>query len=425
MECNGHGLVALKINTSTPSFSGCGATCAAPSWNSGGSTTFGPPIVAGGAVWVADIGGTGLYGYDAATGAQIFHSANFGVNHFTTPSEAGGQIFVSAGTVVRSFNMTFGCKSVAQSANPVAMAMVGKQVTVTAAASGCPNPSPQYRFWIKAPGASLYTEVQPYGASAVFNWNTTGLTPGVYRINVWARDASSPGGFGNTYGRWDTYNANLVYTLTAGCPSVSDTASPVSPAMAGTTVNVTASAPGCLNPLFEFWVLAPGAALYTLGQGYSPSAVFSWHSPVTTGTYRLTVWVRDNSSSGIFHNSSGRWDAYNANLLYTLTAGCPAVGDSASPPSNAAVGTTVVITASARGCPNPLYEFWVLAPGAALYTHGQGYGTNPVFSWNTTGLAKGTYRITVWVRDNSSVGVFHNSTGRWDAYNASLLFTLT
>src|SRR4029077_3878491 len=53
VDCEGQGLVALNVNTSTPSFSPCNAACAAPDWHAGAGTTFGPPIVAGGAVWVA------------------------------------------------------------------------------------------------------------------------------------------------------------------------------------------------------------------------------------------------------------------------------------------------------------------------------------------------------------------------------------
>ena len=106
LECEGRGLVALNINTSTPSFSPCDATCAAPNWHVGGGTTFGPPIVAGHAVWAATNGG-GLYALDAASGAQVFHSASFGVNRFVTPAEAGGQVFVPSFDVIRSFNMTF------------------------------------------------------------------------------------------------------------------------------------------------------------------------------------------------------------------------------------------------------------------------------------------------------------------------------
>jgi len=104
VECDGQGLVALSVNTSTSSFSVCDATCAAPDWSAGGATTFGPPIVAGGAVWVANDGG-GLYAFNASTGAQIFHSAGFGINRFVTPAEAGGQVFVPSHRVIRSFNM--------------------------------------------------------------------------------------------------------------------------------------------------------------------------------------------------------------------------------------------------------------------------------------------------------------------------------
>jgi PQQ-like domain len=102
VECDGHGLVALNVNAAAPSFSPCDAICAAPDWHAGGTTTFGPPIVAGGAVWVA--GNSGLYAFDATTGAQIYHSAAFGTNRFVTPSEAGGQVFVPSHTVIRSFS---------------------------------------------------------------------------------------------------------------------------------------------------------------------------------------------------------------------------------------------------------------------------------------------------------------------------------
>jgi len=104
VECEGHGLVALSVNTSTNSFSPC-TTCASPDWNAGGTATFGPPIVAGGAVWVAD--NSGLYAFNTATGAQVYHSASFGINRFVTPAEAGGQVFVPSHTVIRSFQMNF------------------------------------------------------------------------------------------------------------------------------------------------------------------------------------------------------------------------------------------------------------------------------------------------------------------------------
>lgn len=104
LECDGHGLVALNVDTSVPAFTACGTVCPAPDWQAGGSNTFGPPIVAGGVVWVA--GNNGLYGFNATTGAQVYHSATFGTNRFVTPAEAGGQVFVPSHLVIKSF--TFG-----------------------------------------------------------------------------------------------------------------------------------------------------------------------------------------------------------------------------------------------------------------------------------------------------------------------------
>jgi outer membrane protein assembly factor BamB len=103
VECEGRGLVAISVNTSTPSFAPCDSACTAPDWSAGSGTTFGPPIVAGGAVWAASNGG-GLYAFNATTGAQIYHSAGFGINRFVTPAEAGGQVFVPSRTVIRSFS---------------------------------------------------------------------------------------------------------------------------------------------------------------------------------------------------------------------------------------------------------------------------------------------------------------------------------
>ena len=345
------------------------------------------------------------------TGLQIGQAYKFSV----TATNSDGSDIADSNTVIAG-----ACTAVSDTANPGSPQLSGTEVAISATASVCPNP--EFEFWVLAPGATLYTLGQGYSPSPVFHWDTSGLVAGTYRITVWSRDHSSAGESGNGSGRWDAYNAKLLFTVTSlACTAVSEVASPASAAMVGTTAKITAIASGCPNPLYEFWIKAPGASLYTLAHTYSTSAVWSWNTAgLTKGTYRINVWVRDNSSSGTFGNSSGRWDAYNANLTYTLTAGCPAVKYTTSPPSAAAAGTTVTVTAGATGCPNPFYEFWILAPGAKLYKLEQGYSTNPAYTWHTTGLAKGTYRITVWVRDNSSSGIFHNSSGRWDAYSSTL-----
>jgi len=41
----------------------------------------------------------------------------------------------------------------------------------------------------------------------------------------------------------------------------------------------------------------------------------------------------------------------------------------------------------------------------------QAYSTSATFNWNTTALAAGTYRFSVWVRDATSSGISCNSLG--------------
>src|SRR5260370_40702093 len=45
----------------------------------------------------------------------------------------------------------------------------------------------------------------------------------------------------------------------------------------------------------------------------------------------------------------------------------------------------------------------------------QAYSTSSTFNWSTTGAAAGTYSLSVWVRDASSIGTTADGGGRYDA----------
>ncbi len=517
LSCESRGLVALQVNTSTPLFSNCDATCAGPSWNAGGFSP-GPPIVAGGAVWAVDTNGGGLYGFNASTGAQIYHSASFGVTHFTTPTEAGGQIFVGSGTIIRSFTLVTGCSSVTlaaappnsaptnttvtltatatgpncvtpqyrfftrpaagswtmvqdysssntfswttttiaggyylgvhartsgssapyesftsiaytltpttcasvtASAAPPSPSTSGTPVTITGSATGCPNP--HYQFWILNPGSSTWTIAQAYSTMAAFNWTTTGLAAGTYNFSVWARDAGSAGVYSSSLGTYDAF-VGKAYTLTiaGACTSVTVGAAPASPQPSGTPVTFTGSAVGCTSPNYQFWILNPGSSTWTIAQAYSPTATFSWTTTgKVAGAYHFSVWVRDSGSPGTNSNSLGTYDAF-VGATYTLTSTpCTSVTLTPAPPSPQVHGTAITFTGAASGCANPLYQFWMLAPGSSTWTIVQAYSTTATFSWNTTGLPAGTYRFSVWARDSGSAGTNSNSLGTYDTFAGS------
>ena len=88
------GLRALQVDTAAPSFS--------RAWQGPGDAT-GPPIVAGGLVWVR--GGGRLYGLDPTSGATTLTLAGVDTAYnFSTPSASGGALLYAGNNAVRSFS---------------------------------------------------------------------------------------------------------------------------------------------------------------------------------------------------------------------------------------------------------------------------------------------------------------------------------
>jgi hypothetical protein len=198
---------------------------------------------------------------------------------------------------------------------------------------------------------------------------------------------------------------------------VTASAAPPKGAMAGTVVTLSGTASGgCSSPQYKFWILGPASGgVWNMVQDYSASTSYTWStlSTQTLGTYRISVWLKGAASTNSY-------DSYDASLYYMLTAGCPSVTESSVPASTAAAGTVVTINAASSGCPNPRYKFWILGPASGgVWTMVQDYSASASYTWNTSASqTKGTYRFSVWIRDNSSAASY-------DAYDASEYFNLT
>lgn len=308
-----------------------------------------------------------------------------------------------------------GCAAVVASTAPSSAAAVGTAVTVTATAQQCANPGALYEFWRQAPGTATWQLVQPYSTTASWSWNTAGNQPGTYRFSVWARDSASGGVYGNSLGRWDSYTAFTYTLVSTPCTAATATILPFASAAIGTAVTVSATSSGCPHPLYEFWLLPAGSSTWKLTQAYSTSATFAWSTAAApAGAYRLSVWARDASSGGRQGNSLGSWDAYAA-PSYQLAIPCSSVTVS-SPAATSAAGAVVSIAAAASACPNPLFAFWMLAPGSSTWQLVQQYSVSRTLAWVTSGRAPGRYRFSVWAKDANSSGTAGDSLGRWDAY---------
>jgi cell wall-associated protease len=165
---------------------------------------------------------------------------------------------------------------------------------------------------------------------------------------------------------------------------------PSSTKPAGTTQTWTASATGCPNPIFEFWIKFLNGHWYKK-QSYSPTATFSWNSSgFPPGQYTVVVHVKQSGSTKTY-------EAY-AVAKETLT-GCTAATISQSS-TTSHPGTDVTFTASSATCPNPIYRFWMR--DTAGKWHLMQTGASNVFVWHNTGYGKGSYRIVVWANQNNS-----------------------
>jgi hypothetical protein len=352
--------------------------------------------------------------YSAARPDPLDANAVWGTNMLTgtggTTTTAGWRTAIAA--------YTNGCSSTSLSPH-TANALTGTVNQFTATSMGCGNA--RYQFLLRYPaGTGSWTIKQAFGAANTWTWDSSGYPAGNYDIQVWANQT------GDSTANWEAMDiANFTLNQSPPCSSVTETAAPASTSASGTSVTFTASASGCPNPRYQFWVLAPGSSTWQVVQAYSSGSTFSWNTTgLIAGNYMYTVWARDAGSAGTSSNSLGSFDSYSPATTYPLTSTpCSAVTESAAPTS-AASSATVTFTAGASGCAHPLYQFWTLAPGGS-WTVGQAYSTATTFNWNTTGSPAGTYHYTVWVRDSGSAGTSSNSLGSFDAYFPSTAYTVT
>jgi hypothetical protein len=280
---------------------------------------------------------------------------------------------------------------------------VGTTVGWTAGATSCTSPQFRFLVWNASTG---WTVGQEWSTTATFSWNTSSLAAGSYLVEAWARSGTS--------GTLEAQSPDIPFALTiaatAPCTGVGLSPNPASPQASGTTVLWTASATGCTTPQFRFMVW--NGTSWSVGQEWGATATFSWNtSGLTAGSYLVEAWARSGTS--------GTLQAQSPDVGYALTTtagSCTSVSLSPSPASPQASGTTVLWTAAATGCTVPQFRFmvWIASTG---WTVGQEWSASPTFSWNTSGLAAGSYLVEAWARSGTS--------GTLQAQSPDIAFTLT
>jgi hypothetical protein len=245
-----------------------------------------------------------------------------------------------------------------------------------------------------APVASHTVTAQPGGTTKTVSSSTTavtfaGLAVGtVYTFTVTATNADGS----------DSLTSNGIVPGSK-CTSASVRAATAAPLMAGLPVLFAATATGCPAPRFEYWVQMLDGKWY-LKQPWTGGS-FNWNTAgLRPGRYTVHVWANKTGDQLTAPETIG-------STTVTLT-GCTSA---TLKPAGGAVhpGTPVTFTATAAGCPNPVYEFWIED------THGKwhrmtGFGAG-TWTWNNTGWGKGTYHIHAWANQLGSFAGLYQAFG--------------
>jgi len=287
-----------------------------------------------------------------------------------------------------------GCSAASMTVNPPSPQLNANQVTVTGA-STCPG-TPTYQFWRQAPGSG-WQIVQDYSTANVYTWAALFGPVGTHTLQVYARDQGAT----DSYEVASTPVSYQLSVTPCGTPSLYG--SPASPGGTGNAILFTASTSGCPNPMYRFWVQAPGGS-WVIEQDYTFSNTFdwgTWNSPGTqaAATYKIEVDVVDAAERTSY-------DAV-ANINYVLI-GCTSASLGTSPTSPATKGSTILLTGSASCLGTPQYRFWIKSPGGA-WVMVRDYDTNANYGWVSPSTA-GTYGVEVDVRDQGGSASYETTT---------------
>ncbi len=187
------------------------------------------------------------------------------------------------------------CTSATLNASPASPQPVNTSINLLASAT-CGNQPSEFKFWMLPPGGS-WTMLRDWGNDN-FTWNTRGLVPGTYQLNVWVRviGSSAP---------YEAY-AQTAYTLNpiGVCTSVALTANPGSPQARGTTIGLHAAATctGGVTPEYKFW-WRPAGGGWSLLRDYGDGPDVNWITTgLSSGSYELNVWARGRNSDSAYES---------------------------------------------------------------------------------------------------------------------------
>ncbi len=251
----------------------------------------------------------------------------------------------------------------------------GSNVTFTANAVGITNP--EYQFWVEMPDGK-WVDAQNYSSSNTFTLKS--VVTGNYLVLADAMTSSEI-----KAGQWSDAVGSLadgVFVKATDTLALSSSNPP-----AGATVTATASATNIFDPLYQFWWETPDGTWHQSG-AYSSASTFTIPAFTEQGAFKVVAYAKSpeavNDGEGALISNVVKGNASLANITATLSSTPSAeTGITATFDQSGVSGSTTVI----------------------LPTSDYHSSTNTVVFAPPSGLAAGTYTVTVVVEEDNGTFV--------------------
>lgn len=160
-------------------------------------------------------------------------------------------------------------------------------------------------------------------------------------------------------------------------------------ATGGSNITVYGHAQNITNPVYQFWMNAPGQAWISSG---SYGTASSWSTIVyEPGQWNFAVYARPASAPSNEQDSS-EYEAKSGPLLVNVSGGISAT---LSAPADVESNGTITVSVHQSGIENPSYQFWALDPSNQWHSSGNDYTS--ASSWSTRATANGTWQFIAYL----------------------------
>lgn len=269
----------------------------------------------------------------------------------------------------------------------------------------------EYQFEVKGPATGdAYVVVQPFGANATLDWNTTGYVG----LNVFRVSARSAGSVDVPVRRWIRAEVNPV----GAAAGLDLTRSLPTPQVEGAVYDIVAAATGGSGSYdYQFELKGPSTGdVYQVVQAFGPASTFSWDTTGQLGDHVFRVSARNASSTD---TPVRKWIRAGVNPADAATS----LALTRSLPSPQIEGAVYEVTAVGDGGLGTYeYRFELKGPATGeAYVVLQDYSPADSVAWNSTGyVGQNVFRVSVRNAGSTDVPVLRwvvagvNPTGAAD-----------